>query len=91
MASNRLIIANSVVKVPINKVAICLINLPQGLSVGWRRTLSFAHGLSLFPNRDHPHIQIPIGMPGVPAAVASCADFMETLDAIHFGEVTGLL
>src|SRR5215475_12821634 len=91
MASNGLIIANSVVKVPRNRVAICLIDLPQGLTVGHHSALAFDQRLSLLTNSDHPHRQCPISMPGIPAAVVACADFMEPLDAIHCGEGTSLL
>src|SRR5215510_7694889 len=40
---------------------------------------------------DHAHSKSSVGMPGVPTTVSSLENFVESLDGIHFGKVTGLL
>src|SRR5262245_39454977 len=38
---------------------------------------------------DHAHSKSSVGMPGVPTTVSSLENFVESLDGIHFGKVTG--
>jgi hypothetical protein len=40
---------------------------------------------------DHAHSKSSVGMPGVPTTVSSLENFVESLDGIYLGKVTGLL
>jgi hypothetical protein len=39
---------------------------------------------------NYPHANISIGVPGVTASVLPFADLVKALDAVHFGQVSGL-